>query len=391
MDPLHAVTSSLRIRVWLVLAVATAANVVLADRVLDLHGRLEQPPQWQVHPAQAHPAAISSKPVANDSGMTRASLTASCPTCVVDAGPQLPWPVVLGFASMLLALAVVVGLTSRLRAHCGLIAEIGRHRRPLPHMTERDAVGELSTELAGANQLMVELNQVASLIKRSAGDNAHALRSPLSVVKIAVRRVRAQVPADETMVNAALDAAEANVDRMSEIIDASQRLDEDTAALILAPRRPEDLASMVRDAVRRSTRQLEAMSLQVSSCLQDGVFVSAGEGMLEALLDDLLRNAAAASPQRTLISVDLVAHDHAAVLRVGDRGPWISTDALDAAFERDYTQFNRLPTIRSLDGPRLRRRRYHVANRNAELLGGRLRLDNKPGGGMSAIVWLPLA
>lgn len=377
-------TSSLRIRVWLILIVAAAANAVLADQVLDLQGRLEQ--QVQVHPAANWP-----KPAANDSGMTRASLTASCPTCVIDASPQLPWPVVLGFASMLLVLAVGVGVTSRLRAHSGLIEEIGRHRKPLLRMTGNDPVGELSTELAGTNQLMVELNHVASLIKRSAGDNAHALRSPLSVVKIAIRRVRAQVPHDGAMVNAALDAAEANVDRMSDIIDASQRLDEDTAALILAPRCTEDLADMVRDAVQRSTRQLEAMSLEVSSCLQHGVFVSASEGMLEALLDDLLCNAAAASPQRSLIGVELVAHDHAAVLRVEDRGSWISTDALDAVLERDYTQFNQLPSTRSLDGPRLRRRRYYVANRNAQLLGGHLRLDNKPGGGMSASVWLPLA
>jgi signal transduction histidine kinase len=385
------VTSSLRGRVWLILAVAAAANVVLADRVLDLEGRPEQALQGQVHSAPVQPAPISPKPAANDSGMTRASLTASCPTCVMEAGPQLPWPVVLGFASMLLVLVVVVGLTSRLRAHCGLIEEIGRHRKPLMRMTGSDPVGELSSELAGANQFMVELNNVASLIKRSAGDNAHALRSPLSVVKIAIRRVRARIPADEAMVNAALDAAEANVDRMSEIIDASQRLDEDTAALILAPRCSEDLANLVRDAVQRGTRQFEAMSLQVSSSLQDGVFVIASGGMLEALLDDLLRNAAAASPQRAVISVELVAHDHAAVLRVQDCGPWISTDALDAVLERDYTQFNQLPSSRSIDGPRLRRRRYYVANRNAELLGGQLRLDNKPGGGISAIVWLPLA
>jgi len=370
---------------------AAVANIVLVEQVLDLEGRLEQRPRWPVQLEPMRPTSISTRPATDDPGATRASLAATgCPSCVLDdAVPLLPWPVVLSFASMLLAVAVAAGLTSRLRDHSGLIKEIGRRRAPL--LRTSGSVGELSTDFAGANQFMVELNHIASLIKQSAGDDAHALRSPLSVVKIAIRRVRAQMPAGGAMVNAALDAAEANVDRISEIIDASERLDEETAALILAPRHTEDLTDTVRAAVRRSTRQFEAMHLQVSSSLQDGVCVSASEDMLAAMLDDLLLNAAAASPQGTVIAIELVAHDHAAVLRVDDHGAWISTDALDSAFERDYTQFNQIPTKRSLDGPRLRRRLYYIANRNAQLLGGHLRLDNKPGGGMSAVVSLPLA
>lgn len=359
-------------------AVVAVANIGLAGQVLDLQDRLEQRTQWQVNQTTTTP-----RPATIDAGVTRASLGASCQACVIDSAPHLPWAVVLGFASVLSAVAMAAMLTMRIRTHGALLSEVGRRRTP---MRGDHTIRELSTDLAGANRLMVELNHVASLIQRTAGDNAHALRSPLSVVKIAIGRIRAQVPADEAMVNAALDAAEANVDRISEIIDAAQRLDEDTAALILAPRRTEELADIVRDALQCCTPQLEAASLRVSSRLQDRVFVDASEGTLEELLDDLLRNALLASPSRGLIAVQLIADGDAAVLRIEDQGPWISVDALDSALERDYTPFNQPPSPRMI-----RRRAYYVASRNAELLGGHLELDNKPDGGLTVVVSLPLA
>lgn len=370
------------------LAVAAIANLGLAHQVLDLQDRLEQRsheqrPEGQRPGGQAQPATIPARPAGTDAGMTRAALGTSCQTCVIEADPHLPWTVMLGVASMLLALAMAATLTLRIRTHSGRLSEIGRRRKP---MRGSHTVHEFSADLAGVNRLMVELNSVASLIKRAAGDNAHALRSPLSVVKIAIGRIRAQVPADEAMVNAALDAAEANVDRISEIIDSSQRLDEDTAALILAPRRAQDLGDVVRDALQFCAPQVEAASLRVSSCLQDRVFVDASEGALEELLDDLLRNALSASPAHRPINVQLTVDGDAAVLRIEDQGPRISADALDSVFERDYASLTQLPSPRTV-----RRRCYHVASRNAELLGGHLELDNKPDGGMAVVVRLPLA
>jgi hypothetical protein len=186
-----------------VLAVAAIANLGLAYQVLDMQDRLEQRPHEQRPNGQAQPATMPTRPAGTDAGMTRASLGTGCQTCVIEADPQLPWTVMLGVASMLLAVAMAATLTLRIRTHSGLLSEIGRRRKP---MRGGHTVHELSTDLAGVNRLMVELNNVASLIERAAGDNAHALRSPLSVVKIAIGRIRAQVPADEAMVNAALDA-----------------------------------------------------------------------------------------------------------------------------------------------------------------------------------------
>lgn len=375
---------------WLVLTVAAAANVVLVNQVLDLQARLEESPHQQVQ------QVVAAVPAMIGAGGTNASYGAGCRSCTLETthpplSSQLSWPLSLGFASIFLAAVVMATLTSRLRAHSGLIEEIWRRRQPLQRLAGPHPLGELSTDLTRTNQLMVELNNVAGLINRASGDSAHALRSPLAVVKIAIQRVRAQTSADRTMVIAALDAAEANTDRMFEIIDSSQRLDEETAMLIVAPRRTEELGDIVRDSLHRRAPQLKEKSLRVSACLQDRALVHASEDMLEELLDDLLRNAAAASPQGAAIDVALVVADRVAVLRIEDEGAWISPDDAEQACERDYMRSEPLSAGRLHNGLVLRRRSYYVANRNADLLGGHLGLENRAAGGIVVVVRLPLA
>jgi two-component system sensor histidine kinase ChvG len=113
--------------------------------------------------------------------------------------------------------------------------------------------------------------------------------------------------------------------------------------------------------------------------------------MLDALLDDLLRNAAAASDERASIGVSLVTEEHAALLRIEDEGSWISADALESICERAYGRSEWSIDGAMDDGPVVRRRRYYVAKRNADLLGGDIRFDNRPEGGLSVVVSLPLA
>ena len=364
---------------------------MLVNQVLDLQARLGEPPPYQ----QVQQVVASVGPAVIGTGATNTPYGAGCRGCSQETQPplssQLSWPLSLGFASIFLAAVVMTTLTSRLRAHSGLIEEIWRRRQPLQRLVGPHPVDELSADLTRTNQLMVELNNVAGLINRASGDSAHALRSPLAVVKIAIQRLRAQTPPDRTMVNAALDAAEANVDRMFQIIDSSQRLDEETAKLIVAPRHTEELRDIVRDSLHRCARQLDEKSLRVSVCLQGGALVHTSENMLEELLDDLLRNAAAASPQGAPIDVRLVVQDRVAVLRIEDEGAWISPDDVEQACERDYMRSEPLSPGRLHNGPVLRRRRYYVANRNADLLGGHLGLENRPTGGIGVVVRLPLA
>ena len=114
-SPLYAAAFSLRARVWFVLAVAAIANLGLAYQVLDLQDRLEQRPHQQRPSGQLQPATMPTRPAGTDAGMTRASLGTGCQTCVSEADPQLPWTVMLGVASMLLAVAMAATLTLKIR------------------------------------------------------------------------------------------------------------------------------------------------------------------------------------------------------------------------------------------------------------------------------------
>jgi signal transduction histidine kinase len=299
--------------------------------------------------------------------------------------------VLLALVSVLLTALLALSLVPRLRAHSVLVEEIRRHRRPFSGISGRESVWELSGDLGRINLLMSELNQIASLINRAAGDYAHALKSPLSVVKIAVRRVRSHVTAGDVMVNAALDAAEANVERMAEIIEVAQRLDEETASLIVAPRQMEDVADAMRQALHRASPRFAAKALQISAHLQESVFVYAAEGMLAALLDDVVRNAAAVSPERGTISIFVATQNDIALVGVEDQGSWVSPDALESLWEREHANTCPRSTVGHIDdGPPLQRRHYYATKRNAGLLGGDVMLDNRADGGFSVSVSLPL-
>lgn len=333
---------------------------------------------------------VEIKPGGVGGDLMRASLQSSCQGCSSEANSVILWPVLLALVPILLMALLALSLAPRLRAHAALVEEIRRQRKPFSGYGGGAPVWELASDLGRINLLMGEINQIASLINRAAGDYAHALTSPLSVVKIAIRRVRSHVAAGDVMLNAALDAAEANVERMAEIIEVAQRLDEETASLIVAPRQMEDVADAMREALRRAQPRFMAKALQISVHLQDSVFVYAAEGMLAALLDDVVRNAAAASPERGSISILVATQNNIAVVRVEDQGSWVSPDVLESLWEREHANTRPRSINGHFDEGSFHRRHYYTTKRNAGLLAGDVRLDNRADGGFSVSVDLPL-
>jgi two-component system sensor histidine kinase ChvG len=292
-------------------------------------------------------------------------------------------------AAILLSILIGLSLVRSVRAHSSLADEISRRRHPLSPPSARAPLWELAGDLSRTKRLMAELTRVAEQIRQASEDDAHALRSPLSVVKIAVKRVRAQVPACATTVQAALDAAEVNIERMSRVIDASQSLEEETAALIVATRQTVNLTWIVRDTLERYQDSIVRKSIRVSHLSQNGVIVSAAAGVLDALVHDVLGNAIAASPEGGTLSVYLETDDQSALIQVDDEGAGIPLDCVEVAFERDYSARGDTPTPLSDDAPR-NRRRYFIAKRNAGVLGGDLTIGRRVGGGISVKVCLPL-
>jgi signal transduction histidine kinase len=344
---------------WLVLALGLVCNAALVARVVLLEQRV---------------AALSERPATTESVPP-----GRCADCGQEQAVAARWPLI-EMGCVLAAALLVMNFGRRVRTHATLVDQLVRFRRPLSRAGLPPRPRELAGHLSSTNALIGEMNGIAAAIQRSASDSAHALRSPLSVIKIAIRRARAQAATPAAGVDAALAAAEANIERMSQVIDAVQALAEETAALIVAPRRREALDTAVRGALE-DHEGLGDQDVRLVVVLTGGVSVLAPQGVVPPLLHELLANASAMSPPGGRIGIRLERDGDRAVLTVEDEGPCLSPDALETVYEQDY------------HGPvtPMRRRSYAIAKRSAEILGGEFLPANRPSGGFAVVVTLPLA
>jgi signal transduction histidine kinase len=380
----------MQLRLWCLIGITGLVTSLLAERVASLEGEvryLSSRVDVETRTAAASPLLRQLEP----RDLSAASLRMATPHIGLDFRVGwFGWVEALCLLSLLTAILLSLRLIGDMRRHQDIVAAMARHRRPLAPRQARSTLLELTGDLLHTNRLTAELASIAGQIRLAAGDNAHALKSPLSVIKIALRRVRTEMPMQSAMVTAALDAADANVERMAQVIETSQLLEEEAAGLIVAPREVVELRSLVRECVHGYVHGVIARRLRLDSYLQSDIRVLAPAGMLDGLLDNLLDNAIAASPCGATLGIFLEIKDQWAVLRIVDEGAGIPADGEEFAFERDY-EMRGSGVMQSLDKvPPRGRRRYFVAKRNTDLLGGDFTIANRPHSGVSAIVRLPL-
>lgn len=311
---------------------------------------------------------------------------ASVPASVsaVDSPAYLAALQVYCFAATLIAFALAMGVLGRLRAHARLVKAMGHRRQPVAGSEVRCPVPELEADIILLNRLLIEAHGLAEEMRRAAEDDAHDLKSPLGLVRVAHRRVRrVLLPVDSAKALAALDVADQALDRMVVSIETAQALAEERAALAASPRDPVDVA-WTMDQCRRSLElEIRQKALRVVIDQRDDIVLSTGAGLLETLLADVLGNAVEASPDEGEIVVELRIEDGEAVIAVADAGAAICSISAGALFARE-----------PLDGSAIERvgpapRRYFNAKRSADLLGGAFMVGNQPDGGVLAVVYLP--
>jgi two-component system OmpR family sensor kinase len=114
--------------------------------------------------------------------------------------------------------------------------------------------------------------------------------------------------------------------------------------------------------------------------------------LLRTMLDNLVRNAVAHSPEGGAVEIEAVAEDGHLVLRVRDHGPGIPPEYLERVFER----FVQVPAGKRAAREGRERRAgtglgLAIASNVAQLHMGTIRAANNPDGGCTFTVALPLA
>ena len=217
------------------------------------------------------------------------------------------------------------------------------------------------------NLMQRRIREQVSQRARMLGAVSHDLRTPLSRLKLRLEQIedtklQGQMRQD---LNDMIGMLDATLSYLHEQRTSETRHLLDVQALVESmSENAQDQGSDVQFAGTCAPLQVQPMALR--SCLNN-------------LIDNALRYAGTAR-------VELQDSREALVIRVIDHGPGIAADKREAVFEPFYR----------LEGSRNRNSGgvglgMTISKEAVERLGGRLSLDETPGGGLTAVLWLPRA
>ena len=285
-----------------------------------------------------------------------------------------------------LAVLAAVSIWLSLRRFRDVANEIGQGRIGDYAFSQRNVVPELASVARGFDKLVLDLKRLSQQIRQSAEDNAHSLKTPIAAIQSSLSPVRRAVPQDDTRARRALEIIDSSLARLLGLVVAAQRFDTNTADLIEAPRVPTNLTQIVGEATLNFREIMAANDIRLIRRLDDDVWVQAGKGMLEIVLQNVLENATSFSPRGGTIVLTLTQGHRWVELQVDDEGPGIPDERIERIFER---YFSSRPN--RADGERQPHSGLGLwmVRRNIEALGGQVRATNRIGGGLAIAIVLP--
>jgi len=238
----------------------------------------------------------------------------------------------------------------------------------------------LIIELQKANKQLNELDRLKSDFIALA---SHELRTPLSIILGYVSFLRDD--ADDSMASQLDSVLRAAIRLRSLIQDMLnlQYVDAGESALTITEF---DLASLVRNMVAKRDETAEAKQQIVTIDIpNDSLPVQADQGMIEAVISNLINNGIKFTPQGGKINISLTQRGEEAWLCVQDTGIGISEEEVDRIFDRFYQVEPHLR--RHYEGMGLG---LAIAKELVELNGGRIWAKSEVEQGSEFYVALPL-
>jgi heavy metal sensor kinase len=235
------------------------------------------------------------------------------------------------------------------------------------------------------DEMLDRIDETLERERRFTADAAHELRTPLTILKgeleVALRRDRAPEQYRQVLAS------------MTQEVDRLVRLTEDLLTLARADvggiplaQQPVSLDEGVRWAEEQFRRVAEEKSITLRATGTTPLMVRGDADRLRQLLMNLVDNAIRYTPIGGHVTLTWDRQGHFARLAVSDTGSGIAPEDLPHLFERFYRADR--ARARAAGGTGLG---LAIAKWIAEVHGGRIAVDSRPGYGTTATVWLPLA
>jgi signal transduction histidine kinase len=239
------------------------------------------------------------------------------------------------------------------------------------------------------------------------GNVAHELKTPIAVLLLQAQ-VAKMGKRDEAEAWAFLEAAEDELRGLSSVVESFLVLARARAAGEDRPRERVSLHDLVVQAVHNGGRHAEECGVRLIANIEDegddrgaggkDPVVVGDPDLLQTMLDNLVRNAVAHSPEGEAVAIDTGREGRELWLAVRDRGPGIPAEFREQVFERfvqvpgrraPKSQENESVPTRRGPAPRGTGLGLAIAHDVARMHGGSVGIEDRDGGGTTLLVVLP--
>ena len=252
----------------------------------------------------------------------------------------------------------------------------------LPHPGVEDELGRLVSTL---NRMIGRIEACFDAMKRFTSDASHELRGPLATIRNTVD-VTLAMPSTAEERDAALHSIGEEVDRIRALVEDLLLLARADSGRMVMQRQPVSLDVILEAQVEAHQPQAQEREIRlvVKTLLTEKIL--GDERWLHQVVGNLLDNAIKYTPVGGAVEVDMVRTQGELRFSVSDTGPGIPDEDLERVFERFFRSD---PSRSRTAAPGLGLGLAIVAWVVGEHQG-RIQAANRPDGGASFIVMLPL-
>jgi two-component system sensor histidine kinase KdpD len=257
-------------------------------------------------------------------------------------------------------------------------------QRVLAAFATQAAVAYQQRRLAEAAEAAVPLAEADRMRTALLNAVSHDLRTPIASAKAAVSSLRsAEVAWTERDRAELLANADEALDRLTSLVTNLLDLSRLQAGVLSVALRPVGIDDVVSRALDHAANHDSRVELDVPETLPE---VMADPGLLERVIANLVENALRYTPYGQDVRLAASVYGDAVELRVIDRGPGIAPDDRESVFAPFQRRDDHATSTGAGVGLGLA-----IARGFVEAMHGTIALDDTPGGGLIAVVSLPLA
>ncbi len=307
--------------------------------------------------------------------------------------PEVRLAALIYVVMVVITLTIIIAVWRSIHRFGRLAREIRREGKSGNRFTDLNGIPELSGVAEDFDRLVSALQESGRNIRRAAEENAHALKTPIAIIRQCIEPLKRKIDGTAERESRAVAMIEKSVDRLDALVSSARRMDEAAADLVDPPTQEIDLSSLLRRILGGYGEVVSGRGMKLVLDIDDGIVVLAGTDLLETVIENILDNAISFSPSGSHLSVRLHQSFREVEIVIEDQGPGIAPATLQRIFERYYS--NRPPDGEQEGGADGDAETEHygiglwIVQRNVAAVGGRLIPENVPDGGFRMRVIFP--